>query len=252
MANQLEANEMKVLIVDDEAPARDRLNHMLSSIDSMETSGQASNGLEAVRMVQDSHPDVVLMDIRMPGMDGLEAARHLSEMEEPPAIIFTTAYSEHALEAYDANAVDYLVKPIRQEKLEKSLAKARKLTKAQIAALNIETNNTGRSHICARIRGNLELIPVDEIVYFQADQKYITVRHLGGEVLIEDALKNLEQEFEDRLIRIHRNALVSTQYVTGMEKNIDGRFVVTFKEIDDKLEISRRHVAEVRKFLKFR
>ena len=127
-----------------------------------------------------------------------------------------------------------------------------KLTKAQIAALNIETNNTGRSHICARIRGNLELIPVDEIVYFQADQKYITVRHLGGEVLIEDALKNLEQEFEDRLIRIHRNALVSTQYVTGMEKNIDGRFVVTFKEIDDKLEISRRHVAEVRKFLKFR
>ncbi len=243
---------MKVLIVDDEAPARDRLNHMVSSIDSMETSGEASNGLEAVRMVQDSHPDVVLMDIRMPGMDGLEAARHLSEMDEPPAIIFTTAYSEHALEAYDANAVDYLVKPIRQEKLEKSLAKARKLTKAQIAALNIETNNTGRSHICARIRGNLELIPVDEIVYFQADQKYITVRHLGGEVLIEDALKNLETEFEDRLIRIHRNALVSTNYITGMEKNIDGRFVVTFKEVDDKLEISRRHVAEVRKFLKFR
>lgn len=243
---------MKVLIVDDEAPARDRLIHMVSSIDSMETSGQASNGLEAVRMVQDSHPDVVLMDIRMPGMDGLEAARHLSEMDEPPAIIFTTAYSEHALEAYDANAVDYLVKPIRQEKLEKSLAKARKLTKAQIAALNMETNTTGRSHICARIRGNLELIPVDEIVYFQADQKYITVRHVGGEVLIEDALKNLEVEFEDRLIRIHRNALVSTNYITGMEKNIDGRFVVTFKEVDDKLEISRRHVAEVRKFLKSR
>lgn len=243
---------MKVLIVDDEAPARDRLVHMVSSIDSMETSGQASNGLEAVRMVQDSHPDVVLMDIRMPGMDGLEAARHLSEMDEPPAIIFTTAYSEHALEAYDANAVDYLVKPIRQEKLEKSLAKARKLTKAQIAALNMETNTTGRSHICARIRGNLELIPVDEIVYFQADQKYITVRHVGGEVLIEDALKNLEVEFEDRLIRIHRNALVSTNYITGMEKNIDGRFVVTFKEVEDKLEISRRHVAEVRKFLKSR
>ena len=243
---------MKVLIVDDEAPARDRLIHMVSSIDTMETSGEASNGLEAVRMVQDSHPDVVLMDIRMPGMDGLEAARHLSEMDEPPAIIFTTAYSEHALEAYDANAVDYLVKPIRQEKLEKSLAKARKLTKAQIAALNMETNTTGRSHICARIRGNLELIPVDEIVYFQADQKYITVRHVGGEVLIEDALKNFEIEFEDRLIRIHRNALVSTNYITGMEKNIDGRFVVTFKDVDDKLEISRRHVAEVRKFLKTR
>ena len=243
---------MKVLIVDDEAPARDRLTHMVSSMTDMEMSGHAANGLEAVRMVQDSHPDVVLMDIRMPGMDGLEAARHLSEMDEPPAIIFTTAYSEHALEAYDANAVDYLVKPIRQEKLEKSLAKARKLTKAQVAALNIETDNSGRSHICARIRGNLELIPVDDIVYFQADQKYITVRHTAGEVLIEDALKNLEIEFEGRLIRIHRNALVSTNYVAGMEKNIDGRFVVNFKTIDDKLEISRRHVAEVRKFLKSR
>lgn len=243
---------MKVLIVDDEAPARDRLAHMLSSMTDMEIGGHAANGLEAVRMVQDSHPDVVLMDIRMPGMDGLEAARHLSEMDEPPAIIFTTAYSEHALEAYDANAVDYLVKPIRQEKLEKSLAKARKLTKAQIAALNIETDNSGRSHICARIRGNLELIPVDDIVYFQADQKYITVRHKTGEVLIEDALKNLEVEFEGRLIRIHRNALVSTNYVAGMQKNIDGRFIVNFKAIEDKLEISRRHVAEVRKFLKSR
>ena len=243
---------MKVLIVDDEAPARDRLAHMLKSMDSIQEGGQAGNGLEAVKIVQSAHPDVVLMDIRMPGMDGLEAARHLSEMDEPPAIIFTTAYSEHALEAYDANAVDYLVKPIRQEKLEKSLAKAKKLTKAQIAALNIETNSSGRSHICARIRGNLELIPVDEIIYFQADQKYITVRHVGGEVLIEDALKNLEIEFEDRLIRIHRNALVSTQYIIGMEKNLEGRFVVTFRDIDDKLEISRRHVAEVRKFLKTR
>ncbi|MGI9227655.1 MAG: LytR/AlgR family response regulator transcription factor [Gammaproteobacteria bacterium] len=243
---------MKVLIVDDEAPARDRLAHMLSSIDDVQTAGEATNGIEAVEMVQTSHPDVVLMDIRMPGMDGLEAARHLTEMDEPPAIIFTTAYSEHALEAFDTSAVGYLVKPVRQEKLENSIARARKLTKAQIATLNQETNSTGRSHICARIRGNLELIPVDEILYFQADQKYITVRHLGGEVLIEDALKNLEDEFEGKLIRVHRNALISTHYISGMEKNQDGRFVVTFREIEDRLEISRRHVAEVRKFLKSR
>lgn len=243
---------MKVLIVDDEMPARSRLTHMVNGMEAMEAVGEAGNGLEAVHKVQELHPDVVLMDIRMPGMDGLEAARHLGEMDEPPAIIFTTAYSEHALEAFDTNAVDYLVKPIRQEKLEKSLAKARKLTKAQTAALNMESDTSGRSHICARIRGNLELIPVDEIIYFQADQKYITVRHIKGEVLIEDALKNLEVEFEDRLIRIHRNALVSTQFVIGMEKNLDGRFVVTFRDVDDKLEISRRHVAEVRKFLKSR
>ena len=203
-------------------------------------------------MVQSSQPDIVLMDIRMPGMDGLEAARHLSEMDEPPAIIFTTAFSEHALEAYDANAVDYLVKPIRQEKLEKSLAKARKLSKAQIVALDMQTNNIGRSHICARVRGNLELISVDNVIYFLADQKYITVRHKDGEVLIEDALKSLESEFDSRLLRIHRNALVSTKFITGMEKQSDSRFVVTFTGIDDKLEISRRHVAEVRKFLKLK
>ncbi len=243
---------MKVLVVDDERPARERLIHMLSSMQGMEPVGEASNGMEAVQLVQTVRPDVVLMDIRMPGMDGLEASRHLAEMEEPPAIIFTTAYSEHALEAFDSHAVGYLVKPIRQERLQQSLGKSQKLTQAQLRKLSRESHNTGRSHICARVRGNLELIPVDQIVYFQADQKYITVRHTKGEVLIEDALKNLEIEFKKKLIRIHRNALVNTPYVSGMEKSRDGRFLVNFRSIDDKLEISRRHVAEVRKFLKSR
>lgn len=243
---------MRVLVVDDERPARERLVHMLSSMQDMEPVGEATNGMEAVQLVQSVRPDVVLMDIRMPGMDGLEASRHLAEMEEPPAIIFTTAYSEHALEAFDAHAVGYLVKPIRQERLEQSLGKSQKLTQAQLRTLSRESRSTGRSHICARVRGNLELIPVDDVVYFQADQKYITVRHTKGEVLIEDALKNLEIEFEEKLIRIHRNALVNTSYVSGMEKSRDGRFLVNFRTIDDKLEISRRHVAEVRKFLKSR
>lgn len=243
---------MRVLVVDDERPARERLIHMLSSMQGMEPVGEASNGMEAVQLVQSVRPDVVLMDIRMPGMDGLEASRHLAEMEEPPAIIFTTAYSEHALEAFDSHAVGYLVKPIRQERLQQSLGKSQKLTQAQLRKLSRESHNTGRSHICARVRGNLELIPVDQIVYFQADQKYITVRHTKGEVLIEDALKNLEIEFKEKLIRIHRNALVNTPYVSGMEKSRDGRFLVNFRSIDDKLEISRRHVAEVRKFLKSR
>lgn len=243
---------MRILIVDDEPPARERLMHMLSDMTEIETVGEAANGLEAVQKVQTARPDVVLMDIRMPGMDGLEASRHLSQMEEPPAIIFTTAYSEHALEAFDAHAVGYLVKPIRQERLHDSLAKARKLTQAQLATLSMDNTHTGRSHICARVRGNLELIPVDNIVYFQADQKYITVRHLNGEVLIEDALKNLENEFEDKLLRIHRNALVNVNTISGMEKSREGRFLITFKPVDDRLEISRRHVAEVRRFLKQR
>ncbi len=243
---------MKVLIVDDEPPARARLAHMLASMDDIEPVGEAANGLEAVQMVQKTRPDVVLMDIRMPGMDGLEASRHLSKMEEPPAVIFTTAYSDHALEAFDAHAVGYLVKPIRKEKLAESLQKARKLTQAQLATLSKETDHQGRTHICARVRGNLELIPIDKIIYFQADQKYITVRHAEGEVLIEDALKNLEQEFAHRFIRIHRNALVNVAYVSGMEKSRDGRFLISFNKVPDKLEISRRHVAEVRRFLKSR
>ncbi len=243
---------MKVLIVDDEPPARARLAHMLESMDEIEPVGEASNGLEAIQMVQQTRPDVVLMDIRMPGMDGLEASRHLSKMEEPPAVIFTTAYSDHALEAFDAHAVGYLVKPIRKEKLAESLQKARKLTQAQLATLSKETEHEGRTHICARVRGNLELIPIEKIVYFQADQKYITVRHTEGEVLIEDALKNLEQEFASRFIRIHRNALVNVAYVSGMEKSRDGRFLISFNKVEDKLEISRRHVAEVRRFLKSR
>lgn len=243
---------MKILIVDDEEPARGRLKHMLGSMEGYDPVGEASNGLQAVERVQTLRPDVVLMDIRMPGMDGMEAARHLAEMDDPPAIIFTTAYSEHALEAFDTHAVGYLVKPIRQERLESALSKVKRLTKTQIAKINSDTQNSGRSHICARVRGNLELIPVDEVVYFQADQKYITVRHKHGEVLVEDALKNLEIEFEDRLIRVHRNALISHDFITGMEKNSDGRFVVSFRDIKDRLEISRRHVAEVRKFLKNR
>jgi hypothetical protein len=143
------------------------------------------------------------MDIRMPGMDGLEASRHLAQMDEPPAIIFTTAYSEHALEAFNTHAVSYLVKPIRQERLARALAKARKLTQAQLATLAMESDPQCRSHICARIRGNLELISVDDVIFFQADQKYITVRHRNGEILIEDALKNPETEFSKRFIRIH-------------------------------------------------
>lgn len=244
---------MRVLVVDDELPARQRLEHMLTELDGVEPAGQAANGVEAVKLAETHRPDVVLMDIRMPGMDGLEAARHLSETDEPPAIIFTTAYSQHALEAFETQAVGYLVKPIRQERLQAALSKASKLTRAQLASLSKgDGAEGGRTHICARIRGNLELIPVADIIYFQADQKYITVRHSKGEVLIEDALKNLEVEFDNKLVRIHRNALVSKDFVSGMEKNADGRFLVTFKGVEDHLEISRRHVAEIRRFLKTR
>lgn len=240
---------MKVMIVDDERPALDRLSSMLGDDRSFEVCAEAINGMEAIKMAETFKPDIALMDIRMPGMDGLEAARHLSEMEEPPAVIFTTAYGEHALEAFDTQAVAYLLKPIRQEKLQEALDKATKLNKAQLNQL-AEGERTKRTHICARVRGNLELIPVSDIYYFQADQKYVTVRHVYGEVLIEEPLKSLEDEFGEEFMRIHRNALVSHSRMAGMNKTPEGRFQLVMKDIDDSLEISRRHVAAVRKTLK--
>ncbi len=240
---------MRVMIVDDETPALDRLASMLNEQPDYEVCAAARNGLEAIRYAQQHKPDIALMDIRMPGMDGLEAARHLSDMDEPPAVIFTTAFGEHALEAFETQAVAYLLKPIRQEKLLSALDRASRLNKAQLAQLSAGEKKT-RTHICARVRGNLELIPLTDIYYFQADQKYVTVRHTQGEVLIEEPLKSLEEEFSDDFMRIHRNALVAKARMAGMAKTPEGRFHLLLKDIDDTLEISRRHVAEVRRFLK--
>jgi len=242
---------MRVLIVDDERPALSRLSSMIEDADGYEVCAQAGNGVEAIKQADTHKPDIILMDIRMPGMDGLEAARHMSEYDEPPALIFTTAFGEHALEAFETNAIGYLLKPIRREKLMEELTAATKLNKAQIGQLGDEDDQR-RTHICARVRGNLELIPVDEISYFQAEQKYVTVRHSGGEVLIEEPLKSLEAEFGAIFMRIHRNALVSTKVMSGLEKTIEGRFNLRLKDMDDTLEISRRHVAGVRKFLRSR
>ena len=241
---------MKILIVDDEKPARDRLVRMVNSLADHEVVAEASDGKQALQKAQTQEPDVVLMDIRMPGMDGIQSARHLSELEQPPAIIFTTAYADHALEAFETHAVDYLLKPVRKERLQKALEAAIKPSRAQVSQQNealaeIEV----RQHICARLRGNLVLVPVDNIYYFQADQKYVTVRHTEGEVLIEDALKNLEKEFSERFYRIHRNALVSLARIGGMQTSRDSSHV-TFQDIDTILEISRRHLPGIRKIIK--
>ncbi|MFP4244393.1 MAG: LytR/AlgR family response regulator transcription factor [Ectothiorhodospira sp.] len=242
---------MKVLIVDDEQPARERLASLLRALPDHEMVGEAANGMEAVRLAGETHAEIVLMDIRMPGMDGLEAAHHLAQMETPPAIVFVTAYETHAIEAFEAHAVDYLLKPVREERLRSALEKARRPNRAQLEELNHSARETSaRSHICARVRGNLELIPVEAVHYFQADQKYVTVRHEDGEVLIEEPLKTLEDEFGDRFLRIHRNALVACDRFGGMEKNDHGGYEVVLKTTGERLEVSRRHVAQVRRFLK--
>lgn len=241
---------MKILIVDDEKPARDRLSRMVGELDAHELVGEAVNGLEALGMAQSLEPDIVLLDIRMPGMDGIEAARHIAKLDEPPAVIFVTAFSDHALEAFETHAVDYLLKPVKQERLHAALDATIRPTRAQTSRSNgVLSGLEPRQHICARVRGSLVLVPIENIYYFHAEQKYVTVRHVEGEVLIEDALKGLETEFGDRFHRIHRNALVSLSRLAGMQSEDDGHSV-TFRDIDDTLEVSRRHLPGVRKIIR--
>jgi two-component system response regulator AlgR len=241
---------MKILIVDDEKLARDRLLRMVESLVGHQIVGEAGNGNEALRKAESCQPDIVLMDIRMPGLDGIQAARHLSRLAQPPAVIFTTAFADHALEAFETHAVDYLLKPVRKERLQAAIEASSKPTRAQSSKNDeVLSDLEARQHICARVRGNLVLVPIENIYYFLADQKYVTVRHAEGEVLIEDPLKNLETEFTDRFHRIHRNALINLSKVSGMKSENDGSQVM-FKGIDDTLEVSRRHLPTVRKIIK--
>ncbi|MFT6733344.1 MAG: two-component system response regulator AlgR [Polaribacter sp.] len=240
---------MKILVVDDEPLAQQRLKLLISDLEAVTSVETASNGLQAIEVCQTSKPDVVLMDIRMPAMDGLEAADHISHMEDAPAIIFTTAYDEYALAAFNVNAIDYLLKPVRRNKLEEAILKASCLNQAQLSAIKLK-GEPGRTHISTNFSGNIKLIPLKDVIYFQADQKYITVKHIKGETIIEDTLKELQVEFAETFIRVHRNALVSKSFVSGLYRDGEGHSFVTLKDLGDKLEISRRHLSEVKKLLK--
>ncbi|MDH3978656.1 MAG: DNA-binding response regulator, partial [Gammaproteobacteria bacterium] len=182
----------RVLIADDEALARSRLRGMLEELNDYEIVAEANNGSEALHQCMASSPDIVLLDIRMPDMDGIEAARHMAALEEAPAVIFTTAFDSYAIEAFDTHAIGYLLKPVRMEKLERALAFAAKLTQPGIDAATAQIGEqSARTNICARRGADLHLIPIDDVQYFQADQKYITVKHLHGEDLIDEPLKDL-------------------------------------------------------------
>jgi two-component system response regulator AlgR len=243
---------MRILIVDDEQLARERMIRIIEQLENHEIVGEAQNGKEALEQIQRLRPDVVILDIRMPGMDGLEVARHLMNLDAPPAIIFSTAYDEHAMEAFRVNAVDYLLKPVRAEQLEQALAKAIRPSKDQITAINKEDKGEehARLYISTRDRLGITLIAFEDIYYFRAEDKYVTVRHKGGEVLIDDSLKDLEEEFAKKLTRIHRNALVVMRHIKGIEKAPGGTFTLRLFDIPDKLEISRRHLSKIRSILR--
>jgi two-component system, LytTR family, response regulator AlgR len=239
--------KLRTLIVDDEAPARERLRSLVMELENAEIVGEATNGEQALQLVVDLSPDVVLLDVRMPGMDGLEAARHLSSLVEPPAVIFTTAYDEYAVNAFDAQAVGYLLKPIRKEKLAAALAQAGRLTRPQLQKLSAAgTGAERRTHIAARNREGIRLIPLEEILFFLAQQKYTTVRHTKGEDLIEDSLRMLEEEMGSLFVRIHRNALVSVKHLDAIERNADGQYLVRMRGSADTLQVSRRMAGELK------
>ena len=236
---------LRVLIVDDEPPARERLGRMLAEIPDVAVVGEAGNGTDAVTACDRLAPDVVLLDIRMPGMDGLEAARHLSALEEPPAVVFVTAHDEHALEAFEAQALGYLLKPVRQEKLARALQRAARVAAPQLLRVAEQARlGRRRQQICARLGDQLRLIPVEDILYFAAGQKYVTVRHRGGSDLIDEPLRALAAEFAPDFVRIHRNSLVAVRQVEAVERTADGQYQVRVKDCGDALPVSRRHAAE--------
>jgi len=238
---------LRVLIVDDEPPARERLRSMLAEAGEFEVAGEAGNGVEALELVDRLLPDILLLDVRMPGIDGLEVARQLATQPEPPAVIFTTAFDEYALQAFESEAVAYLLKPIRAEKLRAALAKAGRLTRPQLQQVASAAREPARrSHIGVRGRDGLRLIPIDEIFCFHADQKYTTVKHVKGEDLIEDSLKTLEEEFAQDFVRIHRNALVNTKYLERIARDASGQHFVHLRGFPDALEVSRRMAGDLK------
>jgi two-component system response regulator AlgR len=241
---------MKLLVADDEPLARARLVAMLAEFPDVQVVGEAGNGVEAVVRCDETGADVVLLDIAMPVMDGLEAARHLRDLHSPPAVIFCTAYDEHALAAFEAAAVDYLVKPVRQERLGDALERARRQRAGSAHPAAMPLTGKQRSHLSARLRGSLRLIPIEDIHYLQAEEKYVVVHHARGEDLIEESLKSLETEFASQFLRIHRNCLVATDEFLELRRSGDGSVHAVLRHGKQPLEVSRRCVPGLRERLK--
>jgi two-component system response regulator AlgR len=239
---------MRIVIADDEPLARDRLRMLLAAQPGVEVVAEAEDGEAALHACAELKPDLVLLDIAMPGIDGLEAARHLAAFEPRPAVVFCTAYDAHALSAFDAQAIDYLVKPVRPERLAAALDRARTFAAGRGQAAS--GNGQQRTHLCARIRGSLRLIPVEDVHYLQAEEKYVVVHHARGEDLIEESLKSLEEEFGERFVRIHRNCLVARHEILELKRAADGHVQALLRHGDQPLEVSRRCVAGLRETVK--
>ncbi len=238
---------MKVLIADDEPPARARLVALLAAAGAdHQVVGEAANGQEVLDLCARLAVDLVLLDIRMPALDGIDAALALAARPDPPAIIFVTAYDEHALAAFEANAIDYLLKPVRPERLTRALAKARALTLEQQDAL-VETG----AYLTVSYRGGIRRIPVGEVILLRADSKYVEVWHTQeGVALTEESLRAIEERLPGVFLRVHRNALVAADRVRGLRKGETGQLLLSLEGTDEEVEVSRRHAPVVRRLLR--
>lgn len=249
--NALEGDLLKVLVVDDESLARQRLIKMIERLDGYHCIGEAKNGLEALEELRRLSPDIIMLDVRMPAMDGMEVAQVMANSTEydDTAIIFTTAYDEYALDAFDVQATGYLLKPINRDKLDKALQKAAKQLHKTESEKPLSDDNK-RMHLSTHSRGNIVLIPLSDVRVLQAEHKYVTVFHTMGESILDDSLKMLENEFSELFTRIHRNALVALPYVTALEKNSKGQYQLVIDGVDVRPVVSRRLVTEIRQLLK--
>lgn len=235
---------MDILICDDEPLAVERLSRLVKEL-GHRVVATAEHGQQAIVLAHQYEPDVILLDIQMPEMDGLSCAQILSQMCPMPAIIFCTAYDEHALQAIQSQAKGYLLKPIAKSELALALEHVTKLTQAQVSRLEtaqVSEPKVQRQQIAAKTYRGMELIDLDDIYYFLADQKYVTVRHKNGSVLIDETLKDLEQEFAEKFIRIHRNALIALEHLNGLEHVSSGQYQVRCRGLDERLAVSRRHL----------
>jgi len=244
---------LRVVITDDEAPARSRLRDLLQDCAAtlpIELVGEAANGRELIELLQEREADLVLLDIRMPEMDGLEAAQHLQKLPDPPKIIFTTAFDAYAVKAFELHAVDYLLKPIRLRRLFDAVTRARALTPLRLDVLK-DLAPEARTHLSVQERGRVILVPVPDILYLRAELKYVSIRTREREFLLEESLTRLEQEFASRFVRIHRSCLVAKAHLSGFEKAAEdgeGGWVALLKGVEEKLPVSRRQAHVVREF----
>lgn len=247
----MSAASYKLIIVDDEQPARERLKLLLEEIPDWEAVASCGTGAQALELAQRLEPAAVLLDIRMPGMGGIEAARHLATMAAPPAVVFTTAYDQYAIEAFDAWAIGYLLKPVRVERLQQALNQAARLSAAQLREVaKADGSVMPRRHIAARLGDQIRLIPIDDITLFRADQKYVSVVHRNGEDLIDESLRDLAEEFASLFVRVHRSVLVNSAHIEALDRDTDGKYLIRLRDRKESLPVSRRQVGELKRYLR--